>query len=276
MRNTNSKSILGRTATAGALLLGAAFASQAAMACTLDNWSSFSGSVTAGSPNAAGGNIARYAGLCGMEASGSGYVEDENPGGIDRIVARFYVWAGNTSASDVYVGYGDNDGGTPRFDVSVDGGNITLTDIATGQSVSQAGNANAWNSVEVDWAQAAGTGVISLSVNGAVENEITNLSNVGTQLQSVRLGNLNGSSGTTYFDAYESRRSTAVGRLCEGDATPDGVRDFGDLNTIFVEIATGGNTLATGTPDITEDGVVDFGDLNDVFVLIATGQGACS
>ena len=50
MRNAISNSILGRTAAAGALLLGAAFASQAAMACTLDNWTSSNGAVAAGDP----------------------------------------------------------------------------------------------------------------------------------------------------------------------------------------------------------------------------------
>ena len=97
MRNAISNSILGRTAAAGALLLGAAFAGQAAMACTLNNWSANSGAVAAGDPQADG--IARYAGLCGMEATGAGYVQDNNPGGIDRIVARFYVYAGNSATA---------------------------------------------------------------------------------------------------------------------------------------------------------------------------------
>jgi hypothetical protein len=260
MRNTNSKSILGRTAAASALLLGAAFASQAAMACTLDNWTSFNGAVAAGSPNLGiPGGVARYSGLCGMEVTGAGYVEDENPGGIDRIVARFYVWAGNSSDSVIYEGYGDDNGGTPRFDVEIAGGNIVLTDASTGQFVSQPANSNAWNSVEIDWAQAAGTGVISLAVNGASATENTALSNVGTQLQSVRLGNINGSSGTTYFDAYESRRSTAVGRLVVADSNADSSINGLDIVVLRNEVL--GNSLATGQPDCNENGAIDGLDI---------------
>jgi hypothetical protein len=258
MRNTNSKFTLGRTAAAGALLLGAAFAGQAAMACTLDNWSSSSGAVAAGDPLADG--ITRYSGLCGMEATGTGYVQDDNPGGIDRIVARFYFLADNTSTSDVYAGYGDGAGGDERFDVSVDAsGNVTLTDATSTQSVSQAGVAGSWNSIEIDWAQGAGTGVISLSVNGATPSEITTLNNSGAQLQSVRLGNLNGSTGTTRFDAYESRRSTAVGRLLVSDANDDGTVNVGDITGMANEIFS--NTLAIGQPDCNEDGLVDVGDI---------------
>lgn len=258
MRNAISNSILGRTAAAGALLLGAAFASQAAMACTLDNWSSTSGAVAAGDPLANG--ITRYSGLCGMEATGTGHVQDDNPGGIDRIVARFYFLADNSDLSEVYAGYGDNAGGSERFSVTMDAaGNVVLTDATSGQTVSQAGNPGDWNSIEIDWAQGAGNGVISLSVNGAAATENTTLSNAGAQLQSVRLGNLNGSAGTTRFDAYESRRSTAVGRLIVSDANNDGNVNVGDITVMSNEIFA--STLATGQPDCNEDGLVNVGDI---------------
>ena len=273
MRNTNSKSILGRTAAAGALLLGAAFAGQAAMACTLDNWSSSSGAVAAGDP--LNDSVARYAGLCGMEVTGAGYVQDDNPGGIDRIVARTYFWAGNSDLAEVYAGYGDATGGSERFNVTVDAsGTVTLTDTATGQSVSQSGNSGAWNSIEIDWAQGAGTGVISLSVNGATETENTTLSNAGAQLQSVRLGNLNTHGGTTYFDAYESRRSTAVGRLCNCNVNGDagGVVNVQDVIQIVTE--AGGGTLATGTPDCSQDGAINIQDVIQIVTLAGT-TGAC-
>ena len=259
MRNTNSKSILGRTAAAGALLLGAAFAGQAAMACTLDNWSSNSGAVSAGDPFAEG--IARYSGLCGMQATGAGYVQDDNPGGIDRIVARFYVLNTNTATAEIYSGYGDNVGGSERFNVTLDNaGGVTLTDTATGQSVTQSGG-TAWLSVEIDWAQGAGNGVISLSVNGQTPAENTTLNNAGAQLQSVRLGNIDGAAGNINFDAYESRRSTAVGRLVTGDANNDGAVTVFDAIAIVNESAgPGSGTLATGQPDCNEDGGVTVFD----------------
>lgn len=273
MRNAISNSILGRTAAAGALLIGAAFASQAAMACTLDNWSSNSGLVAAGDPLADG--ISRYAGLCGMEVTGSGFVQDNNPGGIDRIVARFYFLADNTNTSNVYAGFGDTSGGSQRFNVSVDAsGSVTLTDTTSGQSVSQAGVAGNWNSIEIDWAQGAGNGVISLSVNGAAASENTTLNNAGAQLQSVRLGNLNGSTGTTGFDAYESRRSTAVGRVCNcnANASPDDAVNVQDVVVLVNE--AGGTGLASGTPDCNEDGAINVQDIVQT-VNIAGTTGAC-
>ncbi len=273
MRNAISNSILGRTAAAGALLLGAAFAGQAAMACTLNNWSANSGAVAAGDPQA--DSIARYAGLCGMEATGAGYVQDNNPGGIDRIVARFYVYAGNSATADVYRGFGDTSGGSQRFNVSVDaGGTVTLTDNLSGQSVNQAGNAGAWNSVEIDWAQGAGNGVISLSVNGQAAAENTSLSNVGTQLQSVRLGNINGASGSVGFDAYESRRSTAVGRVCNCNANGSADDAVNVQDVIVLVNEAGGGALSTGTPDCNEDGNINVQDIVQT-VNIAGGTGAC-
>lgn len=259
MRNAISNSILGRTAAAGALLLGAAFAGQAAMACTLDNWSDSSGAVAAGDPIA--DSIVRYSGLCGMETPDGaiGYVQDDNPGGIDRIVARFYFLADNTTPTEIYAGYGDNAGGSERFSVAYDGTDVTLTDTTSGLSVAQQANSGDWNSIEIDWAQGAGNGVISLSVNGAAPNEDTDLNNAGAQLQSVRLGNLNGSTGATGFDAYESRRSTAVGRLIVSDANNDSTVNVGDITVISNEVFS--STLATGQPDCNEDGTVNVGDI---------------
>jgi len=272
MKNRTRKSSFGRLLAAGALVSGAIFAAQGSMACTLNNWSTSTGAVTAGDP---GSGFTRYSGFCSMESSGQGYVQDNSPGGIDRIVARFYVFNGNTASSEIYAGFGSTDGSDQRFSVELDSnGEVTLTDLASTESVTQVGNTD-WLSVEIDWAQGAGDGVISLSVNGQAPNELDTLGNVGSLLESVQLGNINGAAGELSFDAYESRRSTAVGRLCEGDAILDGERDFADINAIFVEFATGGNNAAAGNPDITEDGLIDFADINEVFVLFATGQGAC-
>ena len=273
---TNAKSnFFYRTFAAGAVLAGAMLVSQSAMACTLDNWSANNGAVVAGDPSAGGGSIARYAGFCGMQVDGNGYVQDNNPGGIDRIVARFYVLNTNTGTAEIYAGYGDTAGGSERFNVTLDNaGTVTLTDTATGQSVQQSGSTG-WLSVEVDWAQGAGNGVISLSVNGQAVSENDTLSNTGTPLQSVRLGSLGAAAGTMNFDAYESRRSTAVGRICRGDADGSGIRNITDLQTLFTEVQTLGGTLASGTPDINEDGLVGIPDLQETFNFIQNLQGDC-
>ena len=254
-----------RTFAAGAVLAGAMLVSQAAMACTLDNWSANNGAVVAGDPSA--DSIARYAGFCGMQVTGTGYVQDNNPGGISRIVARFYVLNTNTGTAEIYAGYGDTSGGSERFNVTLDNaGTVTLTDTATGQSVQQTGSTD-WLSVEVDWAEGAGDGVVSLSVNGQTASENAALNNSGTPLQSVRLGSLDAAVGTLNFDAYESRRSTAVGRLIVGDADNNSTVGGGDLSAVIAEFLDG--TLAPGTPDCDENGSVGGGDLScviDIFL----------
>ena len=142
-------------------------------------------------------------------------------------------------------GFSDTDGTGEVFKVTLDdAGLVTLTDTSTGQSVSDTGATN-WLSVEVDWVRDA-SGSISLSVNGQAEQS-TNLDNSGSgQLASVRLGNLDGAAGTLGFDSYESRRSTAVGRLLVSDANADGNRNYrGDLAVIAGEIL--GNARRTGS-----------------------------
>ncbi|GAB4170227.1 MAG: hypothetical protein Kow0020_04410 [Wenzhouxiangellaceae bacterium] len=246
-----------RLAGVGLLAAGALLASNVALGCTTANWTATSGAVAAGSPSPDG--IARYQGLCALQATGTGYVQDNSPGGIDRIVARFYVLNNNTSTATIYQGYGNTSGGNARFTVTLDNaGNVTLTDEATGQFVTQSGSTN-WLSVEIDWGQGAGTGFASLSVNGATAAQATGLSNSGTALQSVRLGNLNGATGTLNFDSYESRRSTAIGRLLVADANGNGSINALDMVALRNEIL--GNALATGTPDCNENGGINSQDI---------------
>ena len=272
---TNAKSnFFYRTFAAGAVLAGAMLVSQSAMACTLDNWSANSGAVTAGDPSA--DSIPRYAGFCGMQVTAAGWVQDNNPGGsavpttttgLDRIVARFYVLNDNTATAEIYSGYGDITGGSERFNVTLDNaGTVTLTDTATGQAVQQTG-ATGWLSVEVDWAQGAGNGVISLSVNGQAVAENTTLNNQGDNLQSVRLGNLNSAAGTMSFDAYESRRSTAVGRLVACNAQDsDEVVNILDALSVVNELNE--VELSSGTPDCTEDGSVNILDVLEIVNIV--------
>lgn len=257
MSHTSHNNLIKRVAGLGALAAGALLASQAAFACQTTNWSATSGAVVAGSPTP--DSVARYQGLCGLRATGAGYVQDNSPGGIDRIVARFYVLNDNTATATIYSGFGDTAGGSNRFNVTLNSaGQVTLTDTATGQSVNQTGSTN-WLSVEIDWGQGAGSGFASLSVNGQAAAEVTGLNNSGAALQSVRLGNINGAAGTLGFDSYESRRSTAVGRLVVADANNDGNINAQDIVAVRNEIL--GNALAAGTPDCNENGSINATDV---------------
>jgi len=236
---------------------GLLFASQAVLACTTDNWSNVGGNVSVGDPAADG--IPRYSGICAMqvETGSVGFVQDDSPGGIDRIVARFYVLADTDSDGVIYRGLGS--GGATLFDVELDStGTVTLESggaTATGQ-----GQPGSWNSIELDWNAADGN--MSLVVNGG-EGDTTSFSSAG-DLQSVRLGYVNGagSPGTLTFDAYESRRSTEVGRLLVGDATPDGSVGITDVvATLNEAVGVTADSLASGQPDCNEDGDVGIADV---------------
>lgn len=268
---TNAKSnFFYRTFAAGAVLAGAMLVGQSAMACTLDNWSDRSNTgEVAGDPNA--DSIARYSGFCGMQVTGAGYVQDNNPGGINRIVARFYVLNNNTGTAEIYAGYGETDGTDELFTVTLDNaGTVTLTDTASGQQVSQNGTTE-WLSVAIDWIQDGSNGRVSILVNGDeadgdMPDLIEGFANSGNPLQAVRLGNLNSAAGTLNFDAYESRRSSAVGRLLTADANNDTNVNVGDVTVLSNEIF--GGTLAVGQPDCNEDGAVNVGDITCVSNII--------
>ena len=276
MYNLNSRLVRRATATVAlGLLLGA----QTAMACTLQNWSSTSGAVDPGSPDADPLNnvveSARYAGLCAMSASGLGFVRDDSPGpgGIDRIRARFYFLADNSSDVTVYEGF---NGSTSIFTVEVDGatGEVSLSGDGIGQPpLTATGDLGKWNSIELDWD--AGSGQASLWVNTDSELVVADASRAFSSSQvvtSVRLGNLNSASGTMAFDAYESRRSSPVGRLVHpdpnGDGNPNGIDalDFSAMVNDFLEIQR-----ANGTIDCNEDGNIfvdslDFACIVNAFI----------
>lgn len=197
------------------------------------------------------------------------WVQDDSPGGIERIRARFYAFSGNTADAVVYRGL--NGGGTEVFRVILQAnGAVTLS--SGGSEVNASGNDNAWNSIEIDWNGTSGD--LTLTMNGGTP-QTTTFTSPGL-LSSVRLGNLDGAAGTMNFDAYESRRTTEIGRLCRGNPDADGTRDINDLQVLFTELQTLGGTPAPGTPDANEDGSVGLPDLNVIFGFIQALQGDCS
>jgi len=280
MKMFEFKSRLARRAAA-TIALGLLLGAQTAMACTVGNWNggTSGAGVLASGPDGPDGKpaISRYSGVCAMQAaeSSSEWVQDNSPGGIERIRARFYLLndlAAGQSAQ-IYRGFSSTTGSGPLFTVTMnDAGQVVLRDNTVVQNVSQSSGSK-WTSVEIDWSQGSGTGVISLSVNGQSPDVLSTLNNAGSSLQSIRLGNLNGAGGALNFDAYESRRTTEIGRLCVGDADGSGERGLGDLQAIFEEFQFG--TLASGQPDADENGDVGLGDLQTVFEIFQFGTPAC-
>jgi len=265
MKKMKFNTVATRTVAAGCVI-GLFMAAQAASACTLQNWSvPGSGDVEPGSPVADPANgvvdSARYSGLCAMAANGQGFVEDTSPGsgGLDRIRARFYVLADNTQDALIYEGL---NGSTSIFTVEIGAdGAVTLSGNGISAPLTAPGVSGNWNSIEVDWN--AGGNQVSLWVNSDASSDVADASesvSTGQVVTSVRLGNLDGASGALSFDAYESRRSTAVGRLLVGDANSDGAVDVLDINTLANEILN--SELGSGVPDCDESGTVDVLDVN--------------
>lgn len=262
--NLDSRLARGATAT---LALGLLLGAQNAIACTVDNWNGGnSENITAGGPDI---GLARYSGLCAMEtpASTAAWVQDNSPGGINRIRARLYVLNELASGQSavIYRGFSTDTGTGPLFTVRLaTDGTVRLIDNATAAEVQQTSSTN-WVSVEIDWSQGSGNGTISLSINGQTPAANNALNNTGSSLQSVRLGNLLGAAGSLNFDAYESRRTTEIGRLIRGDADANGSVGGGDISAIIDEFLNG--NLAEGQPDCDENGNIGAGDISCIIQI---------
>jgi hypothetical protein len=268
--NSLYKSRISTGLRSGLAIAALALLGQPALACTAGAWSADTG-VAVGGPEGNPATLARYSGLCAMQAASSVHVEDASPGGISRIRARFYMLANNTASADVYRGF--NGTGSQVFEVSVDpgNGNVTLSSGGTNATCTGCANAGEWNSIELDWD--AGGGALSLWVNSDATTDAADatasLSSSQT-VSSVRLGNLNGASGAMNFDSYESRRTTAIGRLVRGDANGDGSVSVFDAIAVVNE-SSGTGSPAPGQPDCNEDGAVSVFDAICVVNVAAGG-----
>ncbi len=245
-------------------LLGAASFAQA---CSLAAWSSSSGAVLEGGPGDAN-DVPRLEGLCSMEASGVGYVQDNSPADEPTMIVSFY-YLGSTSAlkggsADLLIAYQDEAGATPVFTVTADQTNVTVTPN-DGGSAAVAATGSGWNSVTVQWTQG---GAINLWVNSdAAANPMspngTGMSgNAASTISSARLGPVAdlGPFAAILFDRYESRRSQLVPNAIPGDANGNGSCSVGDAVSILNEFLTGNPGNNTGTPDRNLDGNVTLGD----------------
>jgi len=276
--NTNKMNLL--QATGRAILLGGtilAISAGSAYACSLANWSSTSGPIFANQPDGDSGDpvtntddVPRYAGKCGSTAPDgvTAFVQDDRPGGIDRIIARFYVLNGGASNAVVY--RGNNSGDVELFNVTLDGSDATFNAGAASASAStQAG----WNSIEIDWDSAGGTG--SLIVNGGAPVALSGAVAAGA-VANVQLGNVNGASGGDLsFDGYEAHLSTPVGRICNCNADGSGDNEVNVIDFSAIALDLTNIDLASGTPDCNEDGQIDVLDASET-ALIIIGTGQCS
>jgi hypothetical protein len=156
------------------------------------------------------------------------YVRDETPNAETRYRARFYFDPNSISMAsgeghDIFQAYhGTSTALQVQFRFS--GGayqvRARIRDDASGYTIS------AWYTItdashfiELDWlaATAAGAndGALTLWLDGALMQTLSGVDNDTRRIDQVRLGPLSGldagTSGTEFFDAFESRRTTYIG-----------------------------------------------------------------
>ena len=236
--------------------------------------------VTDVDPAAGVQGIPRYAGRCGQASRAAGnFVTDNTPSTETTFRARFYVKAANDGAV-VF-----------RASNAADQTMITVTYAAAGFTFATTGapaqsapvTPGRWYAVELNWAAGqAMTGLVQGNGSSTPLNLVsTGAAAAGDRIDNAQLGWISGGAAGSPIavDAYESRRTTAIGRLCRGDANGDGNRNSGDLITVrneFLSISSPSPTFATGEADVNEDAAVNSGDLIGIRNIFLATQGSCT
>lgn len=273
-------------ALAGLALL----AGMQAQACTTGNWGvgltggaggaqSAIGGVVAGQPNGGGGGTAaRYSGSCGLRAAAvNQYVQDGSPSAEGTYIARFYAhvnFAAGSTPVIFQVLEGAPDGVNSsilsiqydRDDQQFEAVNSAGTSFPIG-ALNNAPNDRFYH-VHLNWSD---SGNLTVSIQGnqstaldsvipnAEETFVGNFTAPTTGPDFVRLGWVNGGgTGAVQVDAFESRRTTDIPRLCRGDVNGNGTINVGDRISVTNEII--GTSLAVGQPDCNENGLINVGD----------------
>ncbi len=259
---------LTKIALAASLLVGGIASTQA---CSLGAWDS-NGSAVAGGPGDATNTFARYQGLCSMQVTAvngnvtnTGVTATSGPAGEPSMIARFYFLPG-AGTGTIFTTYSDDLALTPVYTVTYSSGTVTVTPNDGGADTATASvNASKnWHSVEISWTQG---GVINLWVDTdsapiqlpLIPNPIPadppsadpgTSGSAATLIQAAVLGGSNG----MIFDAYESRRTTAIGRLLRADGDGNGLRELDDAVLILNEALAPATVIAAGTADADESG----------------------
>ena len=252
-------------------LLGAAIFSAMAFtganACSISAWSATDsvGVVAADSGEAPA--FSRYSGRCSLRVVGAAtpkYVQDNTPTNATAFKARFYLNGGSTLADTGASGFvflARDGAGANLIRVALTGGSLQTTVTGSAAAIPAIPITAGYYSVEIEWAQGAAA-PFSIKVQGAgsatAVTQTTTTNNAAGVLKDVRLGLSAASTGTVFFDEYDSRRTNAPGRLCRGDANGNGFIQGNDRVVISNEIA--GTALAAGQPDANENGAVQGND----------------
>ncbi|MCI0550534.1 MAG: hypothetical protein L0287_06240 [Anaerolineae bacterium] len=148
--------------------------------------------------------------------------------------------------------------------------------------------------IEVDWAASSASGAnngrLTLWVDGTQQPELTGIDNDTFHIDRIRLGPIAGldatTSGTYYFDAFESRRQSYIGpfitpptviSVVRADANPTSAASV-NYTVTFSESVTGVDATdfdltTTGVSNPTVSGVSGSGAVYTVTVNTGTGNG---
>jgi len=259
---------LTKIALAASLLVGGIASTQA---CSLGAWDDNASSTSlAGGPAEAGAlEFARYHGLCSMQTAGATPQVLNNgvggatsgPGGEASMIARFYFLPG-AGTGDIFTTYSDDVATTAVYTVSYAGGNVTVTPSGAGAggpvSVAVDGT-KSWHSVEVSWANNGGAINVWVDTD-ATADPLDATTTSATTTDTIEAGILGGTAGMI-FDAYESRRTTAVGRFLPGDTDGDDDVDILDVQSGIDEFL--GVSFSSGVVNCDEDDDLRA-DINDI------------
>ncbi|KAA3644794.1 MAG: hypothetical protein DWQ07_15420 [Chloroflexi bacterium] len=159
------------------------------------------------------------------------YLKDANPNESGRYRARFYLdtntitipadtvhtifkgWDGVTSVLTVELQY-TNDGQNDVYQLRAGAWDDTASAFSYGQWRTIG---DTWHGIELDWQSVANDGILNFFLDGTVVDIINDLDNGGQTVTDVHLGLVDGvassSTGSLYFDAFESRQVSHIGLL---------------------------------------------------------------
>jgi RHS repeat-associated protein len=166
------------------------------------------------------------------------YVTDDTPTSEKRYRARFYfdpntITMANSTAHYIFYGYT----GTSTVVLRVEFSYLTASGyrlrVAMSNDSTTFTNSNwvnitdAAHVIELGWqastAAGANNGKVDWWIDGTQQTGVSGVDNDTRRIDRVRLGAVSGvdatTNGTTYFDAFESRRSTYIGPLGGGTVT---------------------------------------------------------
>jgi len=200
----------------------------------LSGWSSSStgsGTLTVTTAAAMGGTYGMQALI---NSSAARYVQDTIPNAEPRYRARFYFdpnpsTMANNNAYYLFYGYTGSSTVVLRFEFGF------TTAGGYRARVNALNNASTWTNsawvnvtdtahyFELDW-QSAVSGRVDWWIDGVAQAAVTGFDNSARRIDQVRLGTVagldSGTTGTVFFDAFESRRQTYIG---SATALPDAI-----------------------------------------------------